>query len=64
MKQENARQLFCFLSVTIVEALSKVDVVNDKHVDIHIDKNVLGNAKKAGARHYRLRKLREQIKIV
>lgn len=50
--------------MTIVEALSKVDVVNDKHVDIHIDKNVLGNAKKAGARHYRLRKLREQIKIV
>lgn len=53
--------LLCYLSVTLVDIPSLVVLAR---VDSPVDNKVLDNAKRAGQRHYRLRKSRGKIEIV
>lgn len=49
--------------MTLVEALSLVDLVNDNPADIHIDRRVLNNTERAGQRQIEIVWIHLQIKI-
>lgn len=49
-------RIYNILSVSLVNALLKIDLVNDNSVDNPIDRRVLNNAEAAIQRYYHLRR--------